>query len=385
MPKKIFLLLLVFSLVLSGCRKDAPKTATILDLWVTSQENADTYQALADQWNQEYPEQPLALNISVYSAQRISSKLSQVLSTGSNYNSDGTPDLVELDFSAFAEYIWQRPTGLYPLQNMLLQNGCQGPSVTLYTKNDICFGLPYQGQQLVFCYRLDLEKQIPDFCENANSFETLLEVGKSYAQVKSEPLLWVDYLGNETFLALYIQALCGNNSAESAYSASVTYLQEAQAAGVTGYLPTGDAYADAFPGLMSRKEVPCLITTCANLLHLSQLDPDIPQNYGILPLPSFCGQTCQVTAPAAAISILTSGGDPILSRDFLEYCHFSEASRAYPLFYLDAEDPLLCNLSDCYPMQRELDALSLPPQITAEEIAPYLSEYSRQVLGAGIS
>lgn len=210
-------------------------------------------------------------------------------------------------------------------------------------------------------------------------------MGKSYSQTRSEPLLWVDYLGSEAFLALYIQALCGNVPAESAYSASIAYLQEAQATGVTGYLPSGNAYATTFPSLMSLKEVPCLITTCANLLHLSQLDPDIPQNYGILPLPSFCGQTCQVTAPTAVISILTSGGDSILSRDFLEYCHFSEASRAYPLFCLGGEDTFLSTLADCYPTKGELNTLSLPPQITAVEIAPYLSEYSRQVLGAGIS
>lgn len=382
--KKIFALILAASLLLCGCGKTQPPGASNLDLWVTSQDRADIYEALAEQWNETHPQEQIQLTISVYSSQSIAGKFSRGFSVSTSYNGSGIPDLVELDYATFPEYVFQQTADIYPLQNMLKKHEGVAPGASLYSKNTICFALPYQGQQLMLCYRLDLEDWLAGFCNKADSFEGLLELGKTYAEATGEPLLWVDYLGSETFLALYVQALEGLQDPEAAYELAVSCLEEAQTAGAWGFLPSGDAYSDALVQLLAEKKVPCFVTTQANLQRLARQEESISQNYGVGKLPSFNGENCRVDAPTVAVAIHMSGGDTVLARDFLEYCRFSDAAKEYPSFYLGEDGPQLPDLSEIYrvPGPLELPEGSVKP--TAIDLEPYLAAYSQQVLGAGL-
>lgn len=378
--KKLLVCFAAAALLLCGCGKETSPAPAVLDLWVTSQGHAETYQALAQAWNSENSDNPIQLNTSVYSSQSISSKFSRGFSVSTSFSGDSIPDLVELDYATFPEYVFQQTADLYPLKNMMTKHNGEAAGLTLYSKNGICFALPYHGQQLVLCYRLDLEKELPGFCRNASSFEGLLEMGQSYVESGNGPLLYVDYLGSETFLALYVQALETLADPDEAYNAAIAYLEEAQNSGICGYLESGNAYADSFPELLSQQKITCLVTTQANLLRLAQDNPQIADSYGVLALPSFREVSCRVDAPAVAVAIHMSGGDSILSRDFLEYCRFSEVARAYPLFYLGEEANVLPALSDIFRTSGKFDQPEGTQTFTASEVEPYLSRYSQQVL-----
>lgn len=382
--KRMLSLLCAAVLLLAGCSGQTEAPAAGLDLWVTSRERAEAYQALAESWNEEHPQEPIQLNISVYTSQSIASKFSWGFSVSAGYSDGGIPDLVELDYAAFPEFVFQQTADLYPLQNMLDKNGGTVAGLSMYSKNDICFALPYHGQQLVLCYRLDLEEAYPEFRRHCASFEGLLEFGRQYAQTTGESLLWVDYLGSETFLGLYAQALEGSGEPETAYEQTVSFLKEAQKTESWGFLPSGDAYSDSLLSLLTEQEVPCFVTTRENLAALARQEESIAQYYGVMGLPSFGGVRCRVDAPTVAVAVHMSGGDPVLSRNFLEYCRFSQAAKAYPSFYLgeDAEEPE--KLSDTY---RVLGALTRQPgqqELTAIDLSGYITDYSGQVLGDGL-
>jgi len=382
--KKALALICAAVLLLGGCSRQTGTTAASLDLWVTSRERAEVYQALAESWNKENPQEPIQLNISVYSSQSIASKFSWGFSVSAGYSDSGIPDLVELDYAAFPEFVFQQTADLYPLQNMLDKNRGTVEGLSMYSKNDICFALPYRGQRLVLCYRLDLEESFPDFRRKAASFEGLMELGIQYAETAGEGLLWVDYLGSETFLALYAQALEGREEPEEAYEQVVTFLKEAQKAEAWGVLPSGDAYSDSLPGLLKEGKVPCFVTTQENLASLARQEETIARLYGVMGLPSFDGTGCRVDAPTVAVAVHMSGGDPVLSRNFLEYCRFSEAARAYPAFYLGEEGPELESLSDTYRLLGTLARRSGEQELTAIGLSGYLTDYSLQVLGDGL-
>lgn len=374
--RKIIALIFAAALLLTGCRQPEAPVASALDLWVTSQDRADTYAALETAWNEAHPQEPIHLNISVYSSRSITSKFSQGVSANGV-----TPDLVELDYAAFPEFVFQQTADLYPLQNLLDKNEGSVGGVDLYSKNGICFALPYQGQQLVLCYRLDLEDRFPDWRHEATSFEVLLELGKTYAEQEGEPLLWVDYLGSELFLGLYFQALEGLGEEEAAYEAVVSWLEEAQQTQVSHYLPSGDAYSDTFSQMLVQGQIPCFVTTCANLQTLSRQEETLGEQYGVMALPSFRGIRRRVEMPAVAVAVHLSGGDPVLSRDFLEFCRFSEASKAYPAFYLGADSTGIGDLSDSFRVLGSLQQAESGVSLTAIELETYLTNYSQQVLG----
>ena len=362
---------MLLALVLAGCGRQPAVQAAQLDIWVTSPERGAVYEALAESWNQENPQEPIQVAVTVYSSQSIAGKFSRGFSVSAGYGDSGIPDLVELDYAAFPEFVFQQTADLYPLQNLLNKHGSTPAGKEIYSKNGICFALPYRNQELVLCYRLELEMD-PAFRRSIASFEGL----KSYAGDKGEPLLWVDYLGSEVFLSLYAQA--AEKDPEGAYDRTVAFLKEGQEEGTLDMLPSGDAYSDSFAGLLAEGAVPCFVTTRARLESLGWQEPGITELYGAAGLPSFAGSSCRVDAPTVAVAVPMSGSDPVLSRDFLEYCRFSEAARAYPEFYL-GEDPAEA-LSDSFRVLGSLDREPGQMKLTAMELSPYLAEYSREVL-----
>lgn len=379
--KKLVALFLTAALLFCGCGKKESPPVSSLDLWVTSQDRGEIYEALAQAWNEAHPEEPIQLNISVYASRSIAGKFSRGFSVSASYNGSSIPDLVELDYATFPEFVFQQTADIYPLQNMLEKHSGAVPGASLYSKNGICFALPYQNQQLVLCYRLDLESQLQS---KGNSFENLLELGKDYAQARGEPLLWVDYLGSEVFLSLYLQALESSQDPEKAYELAVSCLEEGQSSGAWGYLPSGDAYSDTFPQLLAQQQITCFVTTRENLLRLAGQEDSIPEHYGVMALPSFAGVSCRVEVPTVAVAVHMSGGDPVLSRDFLGFCRFSEDAKAYPEFYLGAETQAQPELSETYRVLGSLEQQPGSVSLTALDLEPYLTAYSRQVLGSGL-
>lgn len=384
MRRCLALLLAALVLALSGCAAPAAAPATELSVWVTSEENARIYGELAEKWNEAYPDKRIDLETQVYSSQRIAAKLSRGVSVGTSFSGEDLPDLVEIDYATFPRYVFQQTTDLYPLKNILSQNTEDPtaiPGISLYSSNDICFGLPYHGQELVLCYRLDLEKQ-PGFRKRAASFESLAAMGADYYARTGESLLWVDYLGSETFLALFTQALQASGDPQQACQAAEDYLRQTEESGASGYLPSGDAYAEAFPDLMARGAVTCLVTTRENLCRLAQEDSAIGQLYGVLPLPSFSGERCTVTAPTVAACVLMSGEHVVLARDFLAFCRFSDAAADHPAFDLTASASGAEEaLGRYYKITGDFTAPAPAISFTAAQIQEYLTNYSRNVLG----
>lgn len=376
--KKIFVWILLGALLLSGCAKPEVPGETSLDLWVTSRSRGEIYETLAQSWNAEHPQELIRLNVSVYSAQSIAGKFSRSYSVGT------VPDLVELDYAAFPKFVFQQTADIYPLQNLLEKHESDVPGARMYSKNGICFALPYRGQELLLCYRLDLEQTCGDFCRKAESFEGLLELGKTYAENTGEPLLWVDYLGSEVFLALFSQAMEQTGDPEAAYDGAVSLLTRAYGESAWGILPSGDAYSDNFRQLLAEKKIPCFVTTRANLQQLAREEESIPQNYGVLALPSLGAKGCRVEAPTVAVAVHMSGGDTVSARNFLEYCRFSEAARAWPEFYLGPDAPQLPALSEIYKVKGTENPAGTGETLTAQELEAYLASYSRQVLGADL-
>ena len=360
-----FLLLLL----LTGCGRQTASQPSELELWVTSRERGEIYEALAESWNEEKPQEPIRLKVSVYSSQSIASKFDSI-----GYRDSSIPDLVELDYAVFPKFVFSQTADLYPLQNLMDKHEGSVDGASMYSKNGIQFALPYRDQQLVLCYRQDLEETYPEFRQKVKSFEGLRQLGET----RGEEILWVDYLGSEVFLALYIQALEAGEDA--AYQQVLDFMREARDSGAFGMLPSGDAYSDSFPALLEEGAVPCFVTTKAQLRSLARQAPDIPERYAVTELPSFMGEKCRVDAPTVAVAIHNSGSDPVLSRNYLEYCRFSEAAKAYPAFYIGENSVQTEELSEQYTVLGNPDGQPGKQELTAMDLAGYLAEYSHLVL-----
>ena len=138
MKKIVAWLLLV--LLLSGCGGQPGPQAKDLELWVTSWERARIYEALAESWNEAHPQEPVRLEVSVYSSQSIGSKFSWGLSVSAGFGDSGIPDLVELDYATFPEFVFQQTADLF----LVVQ------ATRFVFADDLCDTGDYIGENQIF-------------------------------------------------------------------------------------------------------------------------------------------------------------------------------------------------------------------------------------------
>lgn len=308
-----------------------------LELWTTSSAHCQAYQELAALWSMENPDQPVEVHAVLYRRERIASKLTRAFVSGIRFEEGELPDLADVDFLYFPDYVFGQTTELYPLQNQLLAHRTQADGdigEALFTHNGICYALPYAYGELALCYRLDLKNTLPDFALQAASFEGIKELAVAYQAQTGQALLSVDDLGGECFAALCAQ---GESDSATGYETAVQWLRQMNEAGLSSSLPTGSAYGDAFADLMRAGEPPCFITTVTNLLTLAGERPEAIGGYGVLPLPSLQNKALRVCLPATGTAALIAGSKTILARKFLSFCRFSEQAKAYPLLYIGPE------------------------------------------------
>ncbi len=385
MKKIIICALFTVLFLILGCSKTETVTETELTLWTTSQPYAQSYKALALEWNKENPSRPIHLDIQIYSPQRITGKLSSAFYSGTQFGSESIPDLVDIDYAFFRDYLSDHKTEFYPLENILKNNNVSQQirqNSSFYSSNQICFALPYSHQQLLLCYRLDLGGEFSELVSQTKKFEGLASLGAQKFRLSDDHLLEADYLGAELFLSLFLRALDTDCTEEEAYQTSLELLQRMHKSGASSYLSCGDAYGDAFGGLLAQRKLGCFVTTAANLSCLAQSYPEAAQDYGIMALPGFQGVYKDVSLPAMATAVYLSSEHVILARDFLEFCRFSEAARAYPLLHLGGEEDLHAILSGYGALAEKLSWGSAVDSAPVDLLAQKIPLYSQAVLSS---
>ena len=113
---------------------------TSLDMWVFAELHATYYEQMAKQWNEENPDRPIDLEVTVYPYEDMHNKLLLAANSGS-----GLPDVVDIEVNQFSNFVAE--DGRTPLSDLTeaaepYQDDIVQARLDLYTRDGVVLGFP---------------------------------------------------------------------------------------------------------------------------------------------------------------------------------------------------------------------------------------------------
>lgn len=127
--------------------------ATKLDMWVFAELHADYYEQMADEWNEQNPDRPVDLEVTVYPYQDMHNKLQLAVNAGS-----GLPDVVDIEVNKFGNFV--SADGRTPLMDLSeaaapYQDDIVQARLDLYTRAEKVLGFPMHVGAFVSFYNAE--------------------------------------------------------------------------------------------------------------------------------------------------------------------------------------------------------------------------------------
>ena len=127
--------------------------ATSLDMWVFAELHADYYEQMADEWNEQNPDRPVDLEVTVYPYQDMHNKLQLAVNAGS-----GLPDVVDIEVNKFGNFV--SADGRTPLMDLSeaaapYQDDIVQARLDLYTRAEKVLGFPMHVGAFVSFYNAE--------------------------------------------------------------------------------------------------------------------------------------------------------------------------------------------------------------------------------------
>lgn len=154
--------------------------ATSLDMWVFAELHADYYEQMADEWNEQNPDRPVDLEVTVYPYQDMHNKLQLAVNAGS-----GLPDVVDIEVNKFGNFV--SADGRTPLMDLSeaaapYQDDIVHARLDLYTRAEKVLGFPMHVGAFVSFYNAEaLEGAGIDYTDIV-TWDDFAEAGATYKE-----------------------------------------------------------------------------------------------------------------------------------------------------------------------------------------------------------
>jgi len=145
-----------------------------LDFWTFQALHVEFYEKMVELWNEENPEEPIALNPTVYDFDDMHTKLGLALQSG-----EGAPDMVDIEIGKYANFL-QGDIQLESLNDIVepeLDNIVKA-RVDIYSKDDTYYGICFHVGAAVIYYNTELCEAAGIDWQNIKTWDEYYEAGK---------------------------------------------------------------------------------------------------------------------------------------------------------------------------------------------------------------
>lgn len=163
-----------------GSAPAADGKATALDMWVFAELHADYYEQMADEWNEQNPDRPVELDITVYPYQDMHNKLQLAANSGT-----GLPDVVDIEVSKFGNFV--TADGRTPLMDLSeaakpYQDDIVQARLDLYSRAGGIYGFPMHVGAFVAFYNDTLMSEAGVDYTTIKTWDDFEKAGAAYNQ-----------------------------------------------------------------------------------------------------------------------------------------------------------------------------------------------------------
>jgi arabinosaccharide transport system substrate-binding protein len=275
-----------------GGAEDEPEAGgrTSLDMWVFAELHATYYEQMAKLWNEENPDRPIDLKVTVYPYEDMHNKLLLAANSGS-----GLPDVVDIEVNQFSNFVAQ--DGRTPLADLTeaaepYQDDIVQARLDLYTRDGVVLGFPtHVGAFVAFYNTRLLEKAGIDYT-TIKTWQDFQEAGAAYNKATGRAF-GVASTGVDMVEPLIIAQLGGNMFAEDGSVAvnspevveALELEQTMQEAGAISTIPGGSPDAEEAYGAINNGDYAAIVYPAWYTSRFVDYMPDLSGDIAIAPAP----------------------------------------------------------------------------------------------------
>jgi arabinosaccharide transport system substrate-binding protein len=267
---------------------------TSLEMWVFAELHATYYEQMAKRWNEENPDRPIDLKVTVYPYEDMHNKLLLAANSGS-----GLPDVVDIEVNQFSNFVAE--DGRTPLSDLTeaaepYKEDIVQARLDLYTRDGVILGFPtHVGAFVAFYNTRLLEKAGIDY-KTIKTWEDFQEAGAAYNK-ETGRAFGVASTGVDMVEPLIIAQLGGQMFAEDGSVAvnspevveALELEQTMQEAGAISTIPGGSPDAEEAYGAINNGDYAAIVYPAWYTSRFVDYMPDLAGDIAIAPAPAVEG------------------------------------------------------------------------------------------------
>jgi arabinosaccharide transport system substrate-binding protein len=265
---------------------------TSLDMWVFAELHATYYKEMAERWNEENPDRPIDLNVTVYPYEDMHNKLLLAANSGS-----GMPDVVDIEVNQFSNFVAE--DGRTPLTDLTeaaepYKDDIVQARLDLYTRDGKILGFPTHVGAFVTFYNTRLLEQAGIDYTTIKTWQDFQEAGAKYHKATGRAF-GVASTGVDMVEPLIIAQLGGQFFTENGHGAvavnspdvvqALALEQSMQQAGAISTIPGGSPDTEEAFGAINDGDYAAIVYPAWYTSRFVDYMPDLKGDIAIAPAP----------------------------------------------------------------------------------------------------
>ena len=304
---------------------------TNLEMWVFAELHETYYTQMAERWNEENPDRPIDLEVTVYPYEDMHNKLQLAVNSGS-----GLPDVVDIEVNQFSNFVAEG--GRSPLADL---NEAAEPykddivqaRLDLYTREDVIRGFPTHVGAFVAFYNTPLLEKAGIDYKTIETWQDFEEAGTAYSKATGrkfgvastgvdmvEPLITAQLGGN--FFADDGTGDVAVNSPEVVEALELE--QTMQEAGAISTIPGGSPDSEEAFGAINDGDYAAIVYPAWYTSRFVDYMPDLAGDIAIAPAPVVDGaEVATIGGGGTGTAVIDSSPDKEFAMEWLAFAKLS--------------------------------------------------------------
>jgi arabinosaccharide transport system substrate-binding protein len=263
-----------------------------LEMWVFAELHATYYEKMAELWNEQNPDKPVDLEVTVYPYDDMHNKLQLAVNSGS-----GLPDVVDIEVNQFSNFVAEG--GVSPLSDLTdaaepYVDDIVQARLDLYTRDGVLRGFPTHVGAFVAFYNTPLLEKAGIDYKTIETWEDFKQAGVTYNK-ETGRAFGVASTGVDMVEPLIVAQLGGNffaddgtgdvavNSPEVVEALELE--QDMQEAGAISTIPGGSPDAEEAYGAINDGDYAAIVYPAWYTSRYVDYMPDLAGDIAIAPAP----------------------------------------------------------------------------------------------------
>lgn len=309
---------------------EAPENATKLEMWVFAELHAAVYDDMAVKWNEENPDRPIDLDVTVYPYQDMHDKLLLAVNSG-----QGLPDLADIEVNKFSNFVKGDNPPLVDLTAAAepYVDDIVQARLDLYSRDGKIYGYPTHVGAFVAFYNTELLEGAGIDYTTITTWDDFEKAGVAYNQatgkafgVASTSVFFTEPLaiaqnGGQIFADDGLGDVAVNSPE---VVETMEMFQGMQEAGALSTIPGGSPDSEEAFGAINSGDYAAIVYPAWYTSRFVDYMPDLAGKVAIAPAPQIAGsETLTIGGGGTGTAVPKGGENEELATEFLAYAKLS--------------------------------------------------------------